>query len=169
MAGELTVSGAATMAGFNRPGPKPNSGRLKATTNNSITPTQEMELWLGPSRHGSAFANDEQRRSAWLEQRDRLMELFAHNGRRPQAWWRFEAPFKYPGFNLERSTLWAAGLLGAAEARELERSWREEFDCSVMPGFVFQGLSGWEGHISYLVFHDVPAALAERWAAPEAA
>ena len=94
-----------------------------------------------------------------------MMELFAHNGRRPLAWWRFEAPFKYPGFNLERSSLWAAGLLGAAEARALEQDWREEFDRSREAGFTFQGLSGWDAHITYLVFHDVPPELAEAWAA----
>ena len=97
------------------------------------------------------------------------MQLFAHGGRRPQAWWKFEAPFKYPGFNLERSALWAAGLLGAAEARELEASWREEFDRSLAPDFTFLGLTGREAHIAHLVFHDVPAALAEQWAVADAA
>jgi hypothetical protein len=145
MAGELTVSGAATMAGFNRPGPKPNSGRLKATNNNSITPTQEMELWLGAShRGGSAFSDDEQRRLAWFEHRDRLLGYWACNGHRPIAWWKFESPIPWPGYNLARSTLWAAGLLGAAEARALEQHWRDEFNLSLAPGFTFQGLTGRE-------------------------
>jgi hypothetical protein len=135
----------------------------------TITSKQEMELWLGASPRGSAFSDDEARRRLWVEHRERLMQLFAHNGRRPQAWWKFEAPFKYPGFNLERSTLWAAGLLEAKEARALEADWREEFDRSLAPGFTFRGLSGWEAHIAYLVFHDIPAALAEAWAAPNAA
>jgi hypothetical protein len=166
MAGEITPYKAATMAGFNRPGPKPKSSRIP-TNANSITSTQEMELWLGRShRSGSAFSDDEQRRRAWLEHRDRLLQCFAHSGRRPQAWWKFEAPFKYPGFNQERSALWAAGLLGAAEARALEQAWREEFDRSLAPGFTFRDLTGWDAHIAHLVFHDVPAALAEAWATP---
>jgi hypothetical protein len=165
MSGLLTVGRAATMAGFHTPKkPKPDRG------NNSITALQEMELWLGASHRGSLFASEEERRRLWFEHRDRLLQLFAHNGRRPQAWWRYEATFKYPGFNRERSALWEANLLGAAEARALEESWRSAFDQSLMPGFSFQGLSGHDGHIAFLVFNDVPADLCERWAAaPEAA
>jgi hypothetical protein len=59
--------------------------------------------------------------------------------------------------------------LGVAEARQLEKNWRDEFNLSLTPGFTFPGLTGWEAHIAYLVFHDVPASLAERWAAPDAA
>jgi hypothetical protein len=116
MAGEITVGKAMKMATYNRPGPKPK-GHIP--NNNSITATQEMELWLGRSRHGSAFRDDEQRRALWFEHRDRLMGYWGNNGRRPQAWWKFEAPFKYPGFNRERSALWEGNLLGAAEARAL--------------------------------------------------
>jgi hypothetical protein len=118
MAGELTVGKAATMAGFHTPKkPKPERG------NNSITLLQEMELWLGTSHRGSLFASEEERRSAWFDNRDRLMGYWGNNGRRPQAWWKFEAPFKYPGFNRERSALWSAGLLGENECRDLEDGW----------------------------------------------
>jgi hypothetical protein len=165
MAGELTVCKAATMAGFNGP-KKPKPERI---VNNTITRLQELELWLGRSHRGSLFASDEQRRHAWFEHRDRLMGYWACNGNRPIAWWKFESPIPWPGYNLARSTLWAAGLCGAAEARALEQGWREEFDRSLTPGFTFQGLSGWEAHIAYLVYHDVPAALAEEWATPDAA
>ena len=163
MAGELTVSRAATMAGFHAPKTKPVVER-------TITALQEMELWLGPCR-SSAFSDDAARHRAWKENRDRLMKLFAKGGRRPQAWWAFEASFKFPGFNREKSALWETGLLGAAEARELEASWREEFDRSLAPDFTFQGLSGRDAHIAALVFFDVPAMLAELWATevPDAA
>jgi hypothetical protein len=142
---------------------KPHIGRTS-------TSLQEMELWLGPSHHiGPTVRDDDERRRLWVENRERFMQLFAHGGRRPMAWWKFEAPFKYPGFNLERSTLWAAGLLGAAEARTLEASWREEFNRSLAPDFTFNGLKGRAAHIANLVFHDVPVALAERWAAADVA
>jgi hypothetical protein len=166
LAGELTITKAIDMA-FNRPGPKPQSARIP-NTNSTITPTQEMELWLG-SQRGSAFSDDDQRRKMWVQHRDRLMQLFANDGRRPQAWWRYESPVPWPGFNQERSTLLASGLLGKAEARALEQSWREEFDRSLASGFSFRDLTGWDAHIAYLVFHDVPAELAEQWAAPDAA
>src|SRR5262249_24816632 len=137
---------------------------------------QELELWLDPGRSGSTFAGDATRRRAWKENRDRLMKLFANGGRRPQAWWAFEAKFKFPGFNREKSALWESGLLGAAEARELEQDWYDEFAKSLEPGFTFHDysghyLTGHAAHIAHLVFHDCPAALAEQWATelPDAA
>jgi len=181
LAGELTVSAAATAAGFRGPERQararsvvavtnrhpPGAGRLEISMH-AITPLQELELWLGAGGKPSTFANDDERRRMWFEHRDRLLRWFAHDGRRPQAWWKFEAPFKYPGFNQERSTLWAAGLLGGAEARALEKDWREEFDRSLALGFTFNDgpgrvLTGWDAHIAHLVFHDVPAPLAEQW------
>ena len=61
-------------------------------------------------------------------------------------------------------------VLGAAEVRELERSWREAFDESLEPGFTFQGHTGLEAHLQYLIFHDAPPDLCELFAAaPEAA
>jgi hypothetical protein len=80
LAGEITVWEAVNMAGFNRP------QQHKPADEGTITSLQEMELWLGPSRHGSLFASDEERRRQWVKHRDRLMQLFAHSGRRPQAW-----------------------------------------------------------------------------------
>jgi hypothetical protein len=58
--------------------------------------------------------------------------------------------------------------LGGAEARALEKDWREEFDRSLALGFTFNDgpgrvLTGWDAHIAHLVFHDVPAPLAEQW------
>jgi hypothetical protein len=171
MEGELTVGKAATMAGFHTPKkPKPDRG------NNSITRLQEMELWLGAShRGGSAFVDDEHRRKAWFENRDRLMSYWACNGHRPFAWWKYESPVPWPGFGLAKSTLWSAGLLETSEARALEESWQREFDRSRAPNFTFDDgprgvLTGWAAHVAHLVYCDIPAALAEQWAAaPEAA
>jgi hypothetical protein len=142
----------------------------KPVIDRTTTSLQEMELWLGPSpRIGSTFSDDEQRRQLWVENRIRLMQLFAHNGRRPLAWWRYESPIPWPGFNLERSTLWTANLLGTAEKRELEKHWREEFNRSMEPGFNYLGLTSREAHIAALVHCDCPVVLAEQWATAEAA
>jgi hypothetical protein len=151
------------MAGFNQRKPV-------RTRTRSITFSQEQELWLGPSHRGSVFKDDEERQRAWFSNRDRLMELFAHNGYRPMAYWRYESPVPWPGFCLAKSTLWAAGLLGENEARQLEETWRVEFDRSREPNFTFNDgprgmLSGWAAHVAHLVYCDVPADLAERWAA----
>jgi hypothetical protein len=55
-----------------------------------------MELWLGPSHHGPAFASEEERRRLWNEHRDRLLRLFGQDGRRPMAWWKYESPVPFP-------------------------------------------------------------------------
>jgi len=143
----------------------------------TTTDLQEAELAWGVShRLGPTFSNDDEAREAWVLNRPRLMSLFAFGGRRPQGWWKYESPIPWPGFNLERSTLWEAGLLGAAERRALEADWRNEFFLSLQPGFTFRErsgdyLHGHEAHIAHLVFCDVPAALAERWSSevPDAA
>jgi len=51
----------------------------------------------------------------------------------------------------------------------LEQDWRQEFDRSLAPDFNYLGLRGREALIAHLVHHDVPAALAERWAVADAA
>ena len=135
---------------FGKPKSAPSSEHI-------ITALQAMTLWLGPCR-------GEQHRQLWVANRDHLMALFAHGGRRPQAWWRFESDIAWPGFSLEKSTLWAAALLDEAERRELEASWYEVFNQSLEPGFSFQGLTGGEAHLEFLIFHDVPPELCERWA-----
>jgi hypothetical protein len=59
------------------------------------------------------------------------MLLFGKLGRRPLAWWEFDAP---PGLRYdddhERSVLWRAGVLGGDEKQELEAEWRREFERS---------------------------------------
>jgi hypothetical protein len=87
-----------------------------------LTHSQELELWLGASHHGSAFDSDEQRRTAWFRHLDQLMQWLAKDGRRPQAWWTYECPegLRYPGYDRERSTLYQSGVLGEEEAENCE-------------------------------------------------
>ena len=57
--------------------------------------------------------------TAWARNRDRLLAGYRH-GRRPMAWWQFEAgDLRYPGYDREQSTLYRAGLLGEEERAEL--------------------------------------------------
>src|SRR5262245_12974140 len=100
------------------------------TGRDQLSGTTEMDLWLGPSPNlPPAFDSDEQRRELWFRHRERLMELLGSHGRRPMAWWRYEAgELRYPGYDRERSTLYEAGLLAEAERAELLAHWREEFD-----------------------------------------
>ena len=58
----------------------------------TLTPEQRWEL-LGPSSRESRFASEVEKRAAWAEHRDDLIE-YAREGRpghRPEAWWRYEA------------------------------------------------------------------------------
>ena len=98
------------------------------------------------------------------------MELFARNGRRPMAWWWFEAPegleFDY---NTEQSTLFAAGLLGAEEATALVTYWREQFERCHEPGFGYcaglgKWLTGQAAREAHLRWADIPRSLVEQWA-----
>jgi len=157
MEGVITTNCAAVTAGFYRGRKnqhKPPSVSVEGSS--ALSHQQEMELWFGPRGKTSAFANDDERKRIYFEQRDKWLRYWANNGRRPMAWWEFEAPFKYPGFNRERSTLYTAGLLGADESKQLEEYWHTEFERSVT--------KPWDEHIDHLIFCDVPPELAERFA-----
>jgi hypothetical protein len=54
-----------------------------------LTLSQQVELTIGPGQT-SAFASEPQRRSAWERHRIELLAL-EPPGRRPWAWWFYEA------------------------------------------------------------------------------
>jgi hypothetical protein len=91
------------------------------TSRGQLDGIAEMDLWLGPSPYlAPVFDSDEQRRELWFRHRDQMMEQHGSRGRRPVAWWRYEAcELRWPGYDRERSTLYEAGLLGEAERAEL--------------------------------------------------
>jgi hypothetical protein len=63
--------------------------------------------------------------------------MFGQSGRRPLAWWEFEAPIPYPGYDDEEAALYEAGLLGEQEAAMQVQQWRIAFDRAQAPGFAF--------------------------------
>jgi hypothetical protein len=74
-----------------------------------------QELWLGPDPNtGSLFHDREALQEAWERHGHRIVRLFAGEGRRPAIWWEFSG-LKYPGYDLERSTLYE--VLPAARFR----------------------------------------------------
>jgi len=137
----------------------------------------EMELRLGPSPYlPPSFDSSEHARAAWFRHREQLMEQRGRPGRRPVAWWAFEAPIGYPGYNRERSTLYGAGLLAEGEREELLRYWREQFDRAHDPNFFHCGgpgkiLHGAAARREHYRWADIPPALVEAWSAehPDAA
>src|SRR5262249_1606981 len=88
--------------------------------------TELMELWLGPC-NDSVFDSPEQLQDAWERGRAVVMRLWGSDGRRPQGWWAFDTELEYPGYDRERSFLYAAGVLSEAERAELEREWEMAF------------------------------------------
>jgi hypothetical protein len=104
-----------------------------------------MLLTYGPAREWrGAFASVEEARGVWERHRGQLMS-FKAPGKRPWAWYEFEAPegLRYD-YDRERSTLWSAGLLTDSERAELEREWREQFDRAQRPNFAHcLGSAGW--------------------------
>jgi hypothetical protein len=168
--GEVSPFAAACSAGFRRrPGRKP---KQRPVDRSDITPTQEMELWLGAPDAGSSFASEEERQAAWFRHRNRLMAMWACDGKRPVAWWQYESPAElyYPGPDYERSTLFEANLLSESEKAELLVYWRHEFDRANAPGFTHcagpgKFLSGPQAREAHYRWADVPPTLIEEWSA----
>jgi hypothetical protein len=125
-----------------------------------------MELTIGPGAMGSYFRTRDELRAGWEAAREELPQR-SQPGRRPQAWWEFDAPFPYPGLDFERSTLWRAGLLSADEKHQLEVEWRAEFERAWEPGFVeyeaCRMVKGARARRLYFAWADIPHELVEQW------
>jgi hypothetical protein len=128
-----------------------------------------MVLQYGPDPRWDAFRDEEEYREAWARHRERLLAGDRH-GRRPMAWWRFEAPpsLKYPGYDRERSVLYEAGLLGEEERRELVAEWRQAFERAQAPDFWFclgpgRSLEGATARRQHYKWADIPRSLRLRW------
>jgi hypothetical protein len=166
--GSITPFAAACAAGFRkRPGRQPKPG---PTDSFNLAPSAAEELWLGCSADGSVFQDEDERRAAWVKHRAKLMELWGSHGRRPVAWWAYESPddLDFPGPELERSTLFEAGLLTEPEQAELVAYWKYEFARACHPGFFVclgQGhfLEGEQARQAHYRWADIPAALVEAW------
>jgi hypothetical protein len=129
-----------------------------------------LELWLGPSHHGSVFGSEDERRAAWDEHREQVMRWWGTDGHRPQAWWKYDSPIPFPGPKRERSTLYEAGLLGEAEARALVADWRAEFVRACEPNFIYVAgpteiYKGAVAREKNFAWADIPSALVQQWEA----
>jgi hypothetical protein len=94
---------------------------------------QEHSLEYGERSDHPGFASDSERRAAWQQHRDKFLTK-KRPGRRPDAWWDYEAPFRRPDeYEREPARLYEAGLLSDEEKRELLADWREEFARAQQP------------------------------------
>jgi hypothetical protein len=130
---------------------------------------QVSELWLGPGER-SCFRSREELREAWELARDYMLRVFGRPGRRCAAWWEFDAPIPYPGYDRETAVLYEANLLDAEECAQLEAIWRREYKHSLRPGFsvtvspevILEGARAQRAHWTWA---GIPASLLERWEA----
>src|SRR5262249_14579976 len=98
------------------------------------------------------------------------MRLWGSHGRRPMAWWEFDAgDLKHPGYDRERSTLWRANVLSEAERTELEAEWAVEFAKAHRPHFFHhtgvEVLHGVRARRAHYAWADIPDELIEQWTA----
>jgi hypothetical protein len=76
---------------------------------NKLTESQFWSLWLdkigsGYKEQNADFISKEERKQAWLDNRDALMSEWWENnnpGKRPGAWWEFEAPAQLTVLSVE--------------------------------------------------------------------
>jgi hypothetical protein len=110
----------------------PISGRRR-----HLTLPQRWSLTGGASMDPDAFHSDQERREAWERWRDYFLAPDrCRFGKRPQAWWDYDAPIAKPEDDaFEAATLHQAGLLGEDERAELEKYWRARFEQSFEPHF----------------------------------
>jgi hypothetical protein len=90
---------------------------------------QREFLCYGPrDSYDDAFTDESAVLAAWEQHRQTLLAGYAI-GRRPWAWRAIDRPeLPWRGYDRERSGLWRAGALGAAEKTTLERQWRKDFE-----------------------------------------
>jgi hypothetical protein len=152
-----------------------NRAYIRRPHRSRLTGGQELDLWLGsgPPYDPAPFASGEARRAAWLLHRDRLAGVLPSSpGRRAQAWWAYDAPIPWPGYDAERSTLYAAGLLDVEEKAQLEAEWRGNFESAANPGFALslapdEHLTGAAARRALYCWADIPRQLVRKWTAEQ--
>ena len=88
----------------------PVKRRSRKARDRNLGLAERWSLELGDDERRPAFDSDEKRREAWTYHREALLE-HERPGRRPQAWWDYESPIPYPGYDAETMTLYEAGLM----------------------------------------------------------
>jgi hypothetical protein len=127
-----------------------------------------MALWLGEDPHHPAFHNENEAREAWFCHRDRLLAALGKHGRRPMAWWHFEAGVTWPGYRREQSVLFEAGVLAEEAASELVAWWHAQFERAQRPDFFFcegpgRFFSGAAARRRQYAWADIPDRLLQEW------
>jgi hypothetical protein len=97
-------------------------GRRRPRRASRLTEDEEVDLVTGLAV--GEFGSEKARKAAWLANRDRL--LLANAGRRPEAFWRYEAPHSLDLQRPQDEQLWAMDLLTPEEREDFEARCRGE-------------------------------------------
>jgi hypothetical protein len=132
-----------------------------------LSHAQQMFLQYGPAPGwADAFSSEQECRLVWVCNRDDLLAAYPP-GRRPIAWWRFEARVAYPGYDREPVVLYESELIGGDERAALEREWRREFERAFTPNFfhceasrIFNAAAARRMHFRWM---GAPRALLASW------
>ena len=136
-----------------------------------LTLSELQELWLGAHpTTGSHFRSREELVAAWEAGRAVVMRLWGSHGRRPMAWWEFDAgDLKHPGYDRERSTLWRPACSPNRSAPSSRPSGGGSSSTRTGPisssapaARFFMATPPVQAHLAWA---DVPIELAQRWAA----
>jgi hypothetical protein len=129
--GRMTAFEAATEAGLRKlPQPRATDTALakrKAFRRHPGQASKDMEMWLGVGHDGSVFATEAEAECYWREHRARLWPLLCVNGRRPRAWWHWEAKL-ICDYDDETALLYDLGELSETEERHFVPIWRRAYD-----------------------------------------
>src|SRR4051794_26432842 len=147
----------------------PVKRRIQKSRDRTLGLMERWSLELGDDERRPAFASDAERRATWEYHREAML-ADERPGRRPQAWWDYDAPIPWPGYDNETVALFAAGLLSDEELAELMPWWREQFERSFAPEFfhclgpgrILEGVPARQAHYRWAC---IPPEIVKRWTA----
>src|SRR3954468_24912084 len=98
----------------------PVKRRIQKSRDRTLGLMERWSLELGDDERRPAFASDAERRATWEYHREAML-ADERPRRRPRAWWEYDAPIPWPGYDDETVALYKAGLLrrGACRADAL--------------------------------------------------
>jgi hypothetical protein len=129
---------------------------------------EKLSLEYGEAHHRPGFGDDAKRRAAWLRHRQWMLAR-CRDGRRPAAYWDYEAPIPEPDdCSYRQAALWTAGLLTLEERQQLQATWRAAFEeaqardfCVVVaPGELLKGEAA---RRAWYQNYGIPRQLLRRW------
>lgn len=99
--------------------------RLYRLLGSGLTADQRQHLECGHAffLNGDPFASEDERQATWARHRRQILKDWDRPGRRPEAYWRYDAPDLLAAHDDYEATAIHAALAGAREKRLIELEW----------------------------------------------